>query len=245
MAMRIPRLYVEQPLAIGVPLELDSHSARYLRSVLRLSEGDSVVVFDGRGGEYRAVLETSGKSSARIIAKEFDPVERESPLHIHLAIGISRGERMDLVVQKASELGIAEITPLFTQRCEVKLSQARTIKKSQHWRQIAINACQQCQRNRLPDVRPAATIGEWLCASQSGLKLLLDHRGERGIAQRAPIDNQVVLLVGPEGGFEASEIAAAERAGFIPVGLGPRILRTETAPIAALGILQALWGDLQ
>ena len=127
--MRIPRLYVEQPLAIGVPLQLDPHSARYLRSVLRLSEGDSVVVFDGRGGEYRAVLETSGKASARIIAKEFDPVERESPLHIHLAIGISRGERMDLVVQKATELGIAEITPLFTQRCEVKLSQARTIKK--------------------------------------------------------------------------------------------------------------------
>jgi 16S rRNA (uracil1498-N3)-methyltransferase len=152
---------------------------------------------------------------------------------------------MDLVVQKATELGIAEITPLFTQRCEVKLSQARTIKKNQHWRQIAINACQQCQRNQLPDVRPAATIGEWLCCSHSGLKLLLDHRGESGIAQRAPIDNRVVLLVGPEGGFEASEIAAAERAGFIPVGLGPRILRTETAPIAALGILQAFWGDLQ
>ena len=227
--MRIPRLYVKQPLTIGVPLELDSHSARYLRSVLRLSEGGSVVVFDGRGGEYRAVLETSGKASAHIIAEEFDPVERESPLHIHLAI----------------ELGIAEITPLFTQRCEVKLSQARTIKKNQHWRQIAINACQQCQRNQLPDVRPAATIGEWLCSSQSGLKLLLDHRGERGIAQRAPIDNRVVLLVGPEGGFEASEIATAERAGFIPMGLGPRILRTETVPIAALGILQALWGDLQ
>lgn len=245
MAMRIPRLYVDQILAIGVPVELDPHSARYLRSVLRLSDGDQVVVFDGRGGEYRALLESSGKTSARIIAKEFDPVERESPLHIQLAIGISRGERMDLVVQKATELGVAEITPLFTQRCEVKLNQARAIKKNQHWRQIAINACQQCQRNRLPDVRPAATIGEWLWSSQQGLKLLLDHHGERGIARRAPIDNRVVLLVGPEGGFESSEVAAAERAGFIPLGLGPRVLRTETAPIAALGILQALWGDLQ
>ena len=243
--MRIPRLYVDQILAIGVPVELDPHSARYLRSVLRLSDGDQVVVFDGRGGEYRALLESSGKTSTRIIAKEFDPVERESPLHIQLAIGISRGERMDLVVQKATELGVAEITPLFTQRCEVKLNQARAIKKNQHWRQIAINACQQCQRNRLPDVRPAATIGEWLWSSQQGLKLLLDHHGERGIARRAPIDNRVVLLVGPEGGFEASEVAAAERAGFIPLGLGPRVLRTETAPIAALGILQALWGDLQ
>jgi len=243
--MRIPRLYVDQILAIGVPVELDPHSARYLRSVLRLSDGDQVVVFDGRGGEYRALLESSGKTSARIIAKEFDPVERESPLHIQLAIGISRGERMDLVVQKATELGVAEITPLFTQRCEVKLNQARAIKKNQHWRQIAINACQQCQRNRLPDVRPAATIGEWLWSSQQGLKLLLDHHGERGIARRAPIDNRVVLLVGPEGGFESSEVAAAERAGFIPLGLGPRVLRTETAPIAALGILQALWGDLQ
>ena len=243
--MRIPRLYVDQILAIGVPVELDPHSARYLRSVLRLSDGDQVVVFDGRGGEYRALLESSGKTSARIIAKEFDPVERQSPLHIQLAIGISRGERMDLVVQKATELGVAEITPLFTQRCEVKLNQARAIKKNQHWRQIAINACQQCQRNRLPDVRPAATIGEWLWSSQQGLKLLLDHHGERGIARRAPIDNRVVLLVGPEGGFESSEVAAAERAGFIPLGLGPRVLRTETAPIAALGILQALWGDLQ
>jgi 16S rRNA (uracil1498-N3)-methyltransferase len=243
--MRVPRLYVDQPLAVGVPVALDPHSARYLRSVLRLSEGDSVVIFDGRGGEYRAVLETGGKTSARVIANKFDPVERESPLHIHLAIGISRGERMDLVVQKATELGIAEITPLFTQRCEVKLNQARTIKKNQHWRQIAINACQQCQRNRLPDVRPAVNIGEWLRSSQCGLKLLLDHRGECGIAQHAPIDNQVVLLVGPEGGFDASEILAAERAGFLPIGLGPRVLRTETAPIAALGILQALWGDLQ
>ena len=243
--MRIPRLYVEQKLAIGVPVELDPHSARYLRSVLRLSEGDPVVVFDGRGGEYRALLESSGKSSARIIAKEFDPIERESPLHIHLAIGISRGERMDLVVQKSTELGVAEITPLFTQRCEVKLNQARAIKKNQHWRQIAISACQQSQRNRLPDVRPVATIGEWLWSSQQGLKLLLDHHGERGVARRAPIDNRVVLLVGPEGGFEASEVAAAESAGFIPLGLGPRILRTETTPIAALGILQALWGDLQ
>jgi 16S rRNA (uracil1498-N3)-methyltransferase len=245
MAMRISRLYVEQKLAVGVPVELDQHSARYMRAVLRLTEGDPVVVFDGRGGEYRALLESSGKTSARIVAKEFDPVERESPLHIHLAIGISRGERMDLVVQKATELGVTEITPLLTQRCEVRLNQARAIKKNQHWRQIAINACQQSQRNRLPDMRPVATIGEWLWSSQQGLKLLLDQHGEGGVARRAPIDNRVVLLVGPEGGFEASEVAAAESAGFIPLGLGPRVLRTETAPIAALGILQALWGDLQ
>ncbi|MDE0840968.1 MAG: 16S rRNA (uracil(1498)-N(3))-methyltransferase [Porticoccaceae bacterium] len=242
--MRIPRLYVNRQLGIGVATNLDDQEARYMRSVLRLKEGDPVVVFNGLGGEYQALLQTSGKNSASVVPSEFDVINRESPLKVHLGIGISRGERMDIVMQKATELGVTEITPLFTQRCEVKLNAGRAVKKTQHWQQIVVSACQQSQRNRVPTVHRAVDLSDWLATTGGELKLVLDHRGGLGVKDLAPSAVGVVLLVGPEGGFDSAEISAVTDADFVSLSLGPRVLRTETAPIAALSILQARWGDL-
>ena len=242
--MRIPRVFSPQTMAIGDCIELEAGAARHLTSALRMSSGQLVTLFNGHGGEYTAELVEAKKGKATVRITEFDKADRESNLSIHLAIGISRGERMDLIVQKATELGVSEITPLFTERCEVKLSGDRLDKKVNHWQQVAISACEQCQRNSLPSINAPVKIDQWQVNCDASLKLVLHHRTDQSLSDMPPPSGQVALLIGPEGGLSEREIEQAISLGFSPLALGPRVLRTETAPLAAISILQSLWGDM-
>lgn len=242
--MRIPRVFSPQSISIGDRIQLESGPARHLTSVLRMTAGQELILFNGQGGEYRGQLIEARKGFAAVQINAFEAIERESPLSIHLAIGISRGERMDWIVQKATELGVTEITPLFTQRCEVKLTGDRLTKKIQHWQQVAISACEQCQRNRVPTINPAVALAHWDQQPQQ-LKLVLHHRTTNRLQAIQPTPHSICLLIGPEGGLSEQEIATATHLDFQPLALGPRVLRTETAPLAAISLLQGQWGDLQ
>ncbi|MGH8311491.1 MAG: 16S rRNA (uracil(1498)-N(3))-methyltransferase [Steroidobacteraceae bacterium] len=241
--MRVTRVFVDEPLGAGREFLLRPAAAAHVRRVLRLGVGDEITVFDGRGGEYAAtIIETRG-TALRVRVGEYRPVERESALSITLGQGVSRGERMDWVVQKATELGVAAITPLMTERSVVKLDPVQARKKFEHWRAIVISACEQSGRNRLPDLPAPLSFGQWLeAASRDGARILLDPTAQSGLRS---IDQatSVTLLIGPEGGLDPAERAQATQAGFVPVRLGPRILRTETAAVAAISALQALFGD--
>lgn len=244
--MRIPRIFSNEPLADRREIELDEAASRHLVKVLRLTAGRPLVLFDGSGGEYSAELIDAGKR-ARARLLEFSPEDRQSPLALTLAIGISRGDRFDWVIQKATELGAAVIQPLFTERCEVKLSGERLQKKLTHWRQIAVSACEQCARNRLPVIAEPLKLAQYLQQAESDLKLVLHHRTESDLRQLQAERGKpasALLLVGPEGGLSQVEIEAALSQEFLPLCLGPRVLRTETVPVAALSVLQFQWGDL-
>lgn len=241
--MRVSRFYLPQALSPHTSLQLDSDSAHYLGTVLRLKQGAKLIVFNGEGGEYAARLEETSKAGFSVKLGEFNPREAESPLLTHLGLGISRGERMDLAIQKAVELGVAAITPLFTERCVVQLDAARKGQRLQHWRRIAQSACEQCGRNRLPEVFEPLTLEDWI-RRQAGLRLFLDPNGTASLRELPPPHGPVCLLSGPEGGFAEHERADAMQAGFIPLRLGPRVLRTETAALAALAAIQTIWGDL-
>ncbi|WP_299588689.1 16S rRNA (uracil(1498)-N(3))-methyltransferase [uncultured Microbulbifer sp.] len=248
--MRIPRIFSHQALAGVSHVELDESASRHLVKVLRLGAGHPITLFDGLGGEYNAELAETGKR-ARVRIGAFREDNRQSPLALTLAIGISRGDRFDWVVQKATELGVAVIQPLFSERCEVKLSGERLQKKLGHWRQIAVSACEQCERNLIPEIAEPVKLAQYLPASvqqgASSTKLVLHHRTELDL-RRWQADNgkpdSAVLLVGPEGGLSQAEIDMALAHAFMPLRLGPRVMRTETAPIAALSVLQFQWGDL-
>ena len=244
--MRTIRIYTDQPLTIGEPLALNPTASRHLVSVLRLKAGDTITLFNGQGGEFLCTLEQC--SPKKVIAKvhSFEGITRESPLNIHLGIGISRGDKMDWVIQKATEAGVTEITPLFTERTEVKLKGERAEKKIRHWQQVSASACEQCYRNQLPTLHPPIALNEWLREAQAEKKLVLHHRSQQTLSQLGnQRTNSVALLIGPEGGLTTQEIELAEAAKFSSLTLGPRVLRTETAPIIAIGILQSLWGDYQ
>ena len=241
--MRIPRIYSAQPLAPNRALELDENSSRHVARVLRMQAGRELVLFDGRGGEYSAIIEEVGKKRVTVKVGDHQPVERESSLPIHLGIGVSRGERMDWVLQKATELGVSQITPLFTERTEVKLSGSRLEKKQQHWQQVLIAACEQCQRNTLPLINPPMNIVNWLTEVDAEAKLVLHHRTQQSLDQMSR-PASVALVIGPEGGLSNTEIDHAMKQEFAPLALGPRVLRTETAPLAAISVMQYLWGDL-
>ncbi|MDJ0877066.1 MAG: 16S rRNA (uracil(1498)-N(3))-methyltransferase [Halieaceae bacterium] len=239
-----PRFFTEQPLSAGDELALETGPSRHIASALRLREGTPIRLFNGAGGEYLANISAISKQTVTVAVSEFFPEDREASLPITLGVGISRGERMDLVVQKGTELGVAAIQPLVTERTEVRLKGEREQKKVRHWQQVAISACEQCGRNRLPAIAEPAPLARWLEGAEAELKLVLHHRSDQGLAE-SPAPASVALLVGPEGGLSAAEIEAAEVAGFQPLTLGPRVLRTETAPLAALSILQFYWGDMQ
>ncbi|MCR6652810.1 MAG: 16S rRNA (uracil(1498)-N(3))-methyltransferase [Cellvibrionaceae bacterium] len=242
--MRVPRLYVEAQLHAGSGLTLDESQSHYLGKVLRMEPGRELQVFNGDGREYRAVISKIDKRAVQVDVQEGVEISRESPLPTHLAIGISRGERMDWVLQKATELGVSRITPLFTERTEVRLQGERLEKKMQHWRQITLSACEQCQRNVPPQLLSAQELGLFLRENQPGLKLVLHHRSDQSLRQLAA-PTSVTLLVGPEGGLSEREIELAiGQSAYAPLTLGPRVLRTETAPVAALVAVQMLWGDL-
>ncbi|WP_111642852.1 16S rRNA (uracil(1498)-N(3))-methyltransferase [Marinimicrobium alkaliphilum] len=240
--MRIPRIHTPHPLQVGQHLALEPASAHYLSRVLRMQPGRELVVFNGAGGEYQGVLTEIGKKTAEVRLDSFVPDNRESPLTLELAIGVSRGERMDWVIQKATELGVTHIQPLMTERTEVKLSAERADKKQAHWQQVIISACEQCQRSRLPALAQPRKIGDWLPDAQGDLRFVLHHRDSRSLPADAR-PGAVTLLIGPEGGLSDGEIDAARAAQFSALTLGPRVLRTETAPVAAISLAQYLWGD--
>ncbi len=239
--MRVVRFYLDQPLQAG-DLELDGDPAHYLGRVLRLRPGDQVQAFNGSGEEWPGEVITVSKRSLTLQLQPAFAGQAESPLTVHLGQAMSRGERMDWAIQKAVELGVNVITPLFTERCEVKLQGERADKRQAHWQQVAISACEQCGRSQVPLVNPPQALDNWLGQLDADLKLVLHHRTEQPLASLAK-PASLGLLIGPEGGLSSEEISRAEASGFNPVRLGPRVLRTETAPVVALSLAQQLWGD--
>jgi len=244
--MRLTRIHVSTPLAANSDITLPAQAGEHLTRVLRLEAGAGFTLFDGRGGEYAAELAPrSGKQvRARVLAHS--AVERESPLDITLLQGIARGERMDLIVQKSTELGVTRIVPVMTERSVVKVDAKQRARKLEHWQSIAISACEQCGRNRLPEVGDPVALGDAIAALPAGnLRCLLAADGTEALATAARgVRAGIVLLIGPEGGLADNERQFARAHGFSAYRLGPRILRTETAGLAALATLQAIAGDL-
>ncbi len=240
--MRIPRFYLPLPLAENSTVELDTDTTHYATHVLRLKVDAPVIVFNGKGGQYEARIASIGKKSATLDIGSFNNEDRESPLYTHLALAISKGERFDWALQKATELGVSAITPLFTERTDVKLNEERLAKKQQHWKKTLISACEQCQRNRLPELNTAATFTDFVRDENSIEKFILHHHSQQPL-NHTPAPESVCLLVGPEGGFSEGEITLAQQHDCKTLALGQRVLRTETAPLVALSILQYQWGD--
>jgi 16S rRNA (uracil1498-N3)-methyltransferase len=238
------RFYVAEPLVNHSEITLPEGVAHHLVRVLRRDVGERFFLFNGQGGAFEAELTEAGKKTSRARLLNFLDEDRESPLHTHLGQVMSRGERMDYVIQKATELGVNEITPLSSERCELKLrGEDRADKKLEHWRQVAISACEQCGRNRLPVINPPLALADWLAQINVEQRFVLAPSIGGGPAT-SPIPASAALLIGPEGGLSEAEIAQAMARQFQPWQLGPRVFRTETAPVAALTVLQLLYGDL-
>lgn len=242
--MRIPRVYQPVPLRSGQVLALDAQATVHLTKVLRLRAGDALVVFNGEeDGEYAAIVHEIGRRTASIVIGEFVDRSVESPLELVLLQGVSRGERMDYTIQKAVELGANRIVPVLTERTVVNLKGDRQEKRVKHWQAVVNSACEQSGRNQVPQVAPISAFTHAIAEEAEGLKLVLHHRAETNLNTLSAPQGRVSLLIGPEGGLSSQEIAASEAAGFIPLCLGPRVLRTETAALAALSVLQWQWGD--
>jgi len=242
--MRIPRIYTPSPLNSSETIELDENAFNHAVRVLRLKQGDNLILFNGKGGEFEAELTEVQKKRASAHIHQFSDKETESPLTIILGQCISRGEKMDYTIQKAVELGVSEIVPLLSQRCGVKLNQERMEKRLRHWHSVIISACEQCGRNRIPTLHPVISLNEWQQQLNATLKLVLAPTATDSLATLNKPKQDVALLIGPEGGLSDAEIKQAIAAGFSGIRLGPRILRTETAGLTALSVIQQLWGDL-
>ncbi len=242
---RAPRFHLDAELRSGTRILLSERAAHHALRVLRLRPGDEVVLFNGRGGEYQGVLASAGRRGLAAEVGAWHDVERESPLDATLVQGLSSGERMDLTIQKAVELGASAIRPVLTERSVVRLASERARNRLEHWRRIAVAACEQCGRNRLPTLHAPVALADY-CAQPDDASLRLLLAPEATVALRdsvARIGRTVALAAGPESGFTAAEEANLAGAGFIPVRLGARVLRTETAALAALAALNALAGD--
>jgi 16S rRNA (uracil1498-N3)-methyltransferase len=240
--MRIPRVFVPLAFAPGAEVVLPETQAHYLTRVLRMEAGRPLWVFNGEGGSFAAEIIQANKNTCLIKLGEFNSDNFQSPLHCSLGIGISKGDRFEWVLQKACELGVTAIYPLFTSRTEVRLDAARQNKKNEHWQQVLISSCEQNGRNLIPYLHAPQTLGEFLPQVSSDLKLVLHHRANQALNSYTT-PQSVCLLVGPEGGLSDEEINQAVQLGFNPLVLGPRVLRTETAPLVALSLVQYQWGD--
>ncbi len=244
----MPRFYCDQPLAIGRLIELPAETARHAIGALRLRAGEAVTLFNGDGAEFAGTLEHQGKGAAVRLTGRAEP-QRESNLHVTLAQGISSGERMDLTLQKSVELGVAAIQPLMMRRSVVKLSGEKTEKRLRHWRGVVVSACEQCGRNVIPPVAEIQDFMPWLQLTlkqaDGPQRYLLDPEAETSLRDLPAPAGPILLLAGPEGGFDPAERNAAVAAGCQRVRLGPRILRTETAALAAIAAMQAVWGDFR
>lgn len=242
--MRRSRIFLDQSLTGGA-LTLEGEAAHYLGTVLRARVGQPVALFNSRDGEYHGEVTAVRKRELDIVLQPRPARAPDSLLPVHIGLGLSRGERMDYAVQKATELGVTEITPLFTEFSEVRLDAKRAQKRQGHWQKVAISASEQCGRCHVPAIHNPLPLQEWIEQMQGTAAFLLDHNGTAGFP--ATVDGspppRVALLIGPEGGISEKESTLAADAGFQAVRLGPRILRTETAPVVALTALQLLWGD--
>lgn len=248
--MQLTRLFIDGALVTGANLSLPRGAAQHVGRVLRLQPGDALRLFNGLGGEYEAQIRTVARDEVTVrIGARLD-TDRESPLQITLLQGIARGEKMDLILQKSTELGVAAIRPLLSLRSSVRLEGAGKERKQEHWLGVIRSACEQCGRNRVPELLPPMRVADALIPLTQSIRLLLEpDESAQGLRELVPLiaeaaTGPIVLMVGPEGGFDTTEIEAARAAGFRSCRMGPRVLRTETAALAALAALQALAGDL-
>lgn len=246
--MTAPRVYLDAALSTDATIGLPEGPFRHLVQVLRLQAGDALVLFDGRGGEYDARLASVAKRSATVAVGAHRAVDRESALDLTLVQGISKGDRMDFTIQKAVELGVSRIAPITTERCNVHLDAERQEKRLEHWRGVIVSACEQSGRTRVPPLEPVRSLASWLGTAPQGARFVLDPKADASLATAAATvadGDAMALIVGPEGGLSDAELQLAARHGVRGVRLGPRVLRTETAGIAALTVLQAVRGDLR
>lgn len=243
--MRIPRFYVPQPLVVGQEFALPDTTFRHAVQVLRLNVGEPLILFNGEGGEYSAQMNNVGKRSASVMIDSFSPTDTESPIHLTLVQAVIKPDKMDFALQKAVELGVNTIQPLITQRSVVRIGKEQVDKKLQHWEGIVVAACEQSGRTRMPLVQAPLALERWLETPATGSRLILAP-GDFPRINALPMDlpAPIELLIGPEGGFTDEEVEQCIQAGVTPVSLGPRILRAETASLAALALLQHRYGDI-
>ena len=245
--MSSPRFFCPVPLSVGSRVMLPENAARHACRVLRLHVDDELVLFDGAGGEYACRISTVERERVTVVVLEWRDLECEAPLAITLVQALQAGEKMDTTVQKAVELGVARIVPVASRRSVVRLEGERAKRRVEHWRSVVASACEQCGRNTLPEVAMLDVLERWLgrSATKGVLRLMLDPRAGQPLSSMVPPapGGQVELLIGAEGGLAPEEIKLAELAGFVPIRLGPRVVRTETAGMSALAAIQCLWGD--
>lgn len=242
--MRIPRIYHPELLSTGVEIYLSDDAANHVGRVLRMSNGQALQLFDGSNQVFDAIITEASKKTVKVSILDGKLSDHESPLNLHLGQVMSRGEKMEFTIQKSVELGVNTITPLLSERCGVKLDIERLEKKLQQWKKIAISACEQCGRNRIPEVRPVMSLETWCAENDGSLKLNLHPRASHSINTLPLPVEKVRLLIGPEGGLSAEEIEMTAKYQFTDILLGPRVLRTETTALTAITALQVRFGDL-
>ena len=242
--MRVSRIYTADELNVGQLLQLAREASNHLSRVLRLKAGNPVVLFNGDGVDYHGVIEAIDRSQVTVHVQTSQTKDVESPLHIHLYQGVSRGDKMDLTLQKGVELGVKEFTPLLTERCGVKLDEKRWQKKLQHWEKVIISACEQSGRNIIPQLNPITSFSEAINdLDQQNFFLHPDSQHQFRSLEQIDAGQSISLWIGPEGGFSEQEIKQVIDCGITPVQLGPRVLRTETAALAAVSVINSVWGD--
>lgn len=242
--MAVPRIHCDLRLGPGAQFALDADAAQHVAKSLRLKAGDALVVFDGRGGEYEAAIQRIDRDRVDVKVGGFRDAGRESALQLGLVQGLPEADKMDWIIQKATELGVGWIQPVTCERSVVRLAGDRAARREAHWRRVAVAAAEQCGRTRIPEVRPNLGFPSWLAAPAETPRWMLAP-GAEPLAARPGAPSPLELVVGPEGGFSERERALLEQHGCVGVSLGPRVLRTETAPLAALAAIHALWGDFR
>lgn len=241
--MRIPRIYQSQRFNTGDTVSLDARVSHHIIRVLRLKENSPLIIFNGQGGEFSATIQSISKQTTTVLVGSYSDRTAESPISIHLGQAISRGDKMDYILQKSVELGVSAITPLITLRSEVKLDKDRLEKRLQHWEGVIIHACEQSGRTQIPVLHPPQKLTDW--QPNSDLKLILNPHNGQSLKEFPDSISSVALLIGSEGGLDDQEIQALEKQDFLSLKLGPRILRTETASLAIISAIQYRWGDFK
>lgn len=242
--MRIPRFYINDNLIIDNTINLPAELAHYMANVLRLKPGAPIILFNGNGSDYPSEIADITKRKASVLVNSQISISLESKLHLHLGQGVSKGDRMDFALQKAVELGVTEITPILTENCNVKLDEQRWQKKHLAWQKLIIGACEQSQRNVIPTLHEPVTMQQWIGQTSELNKVILAPGAKTYLSGLNKPQKGFRIVIGPEGGLSEQEVYTAQQVGYTPVNIGSRILRTETAAIASLSILQSLHGDL-